>query len=251
MSADFHDHFSGHADEYAAARPTYPVELFDYLARLSPSRRCAWDCATGSGQAAVALAGHFDKIIATDASWQQIEHATRRDNVHYHVAPAEVSGIASDSVDLITIAQAIHWFDFDRFHAEVRRVAVDQAIVAAWTYGLTSITAEVDAIVQDFYTGEINPYWPPERSHIESDYRDIPFPYDQCTPTMFEMKVEWSARALLAYLRTWSSVKRFQADTGRDPVSKIAPAIHRAWGKGLRPVRWPLILKVGRVMRDA
>ena len=232
MSSTFHDHFSGHASDYAAARPTYPAELFDYLAGLSPSRNCAWDCATGSGQAAVALATHFDAVIATDASEQQITHASPADKVHYHVAPAERSGIASNSVDLITIAQALHWFDFDRFHAEVRRVAVGNAIVAAWAYGLTRVTPAVDRIVQEFYGGDIGPYWPPERSYIDNDYREIPFPYEPCAPTTFEMQVEWTADALLAYLRTWSSVKRFQAETARDAVGEIAPEIHRAWAQG-------------------
>ena len=249
MSTRFPDHFSGHANEYAAARPTYPTALFEYLASVSPAHARAWDCATGSGQAAVELAKSFKSVIATDASAQQIKHATPADNVDYRMASAEASNIETHSVDLITVAQALHWFDFDRFHAEVKRVAVPDAIVAFWSYRLTAVNSEVDDIIQRFYCGAINPYWPPERSHVESEYRDIPFPYQALKPPQFEMHAKWGVDDILAYLRTWSAVKRYEAANGEDPVTAIEAAMRKAWGSGAKKVTWPLTLKVGRVGR--
>ncbi|MGK0184627.1 MAG: hypothetical protein ACI9R3_000401 [Verrucomicrobiales bacterium] len=246
MSVHFSDHFSGHASEYAKARPTYPSALFRYLSDLAPANDCAWDCATGSGQAAVALSDQFTSVIATDASAEQIAQATPAANVDYRIAPAEASGIEPDSVDLVTVAQAVHWFDFSRFFMEVDRVTKERAVIALWSYGLTRINVEVDAIISTFYESEISSYWPKERSHVESEYRDIPFPYESCNPPEFVMSVDWSADDLLAYLRTWSSVKRFEAATGHDPVFEITDDIRNAWIGNTCSVIWPLILRVGR-----
>lgn len=246
MDKAFPDHFSGHAAEYAKARPRYPTELYDYLAQLAPGKKCAWDCATGSGQAAAALAERFESVIATDASAQQISQATQVSNVTYQVAQAEDCGIESGSVDLITVAQAVHWFDFDRFYDEVKRVAAPRAVIALWSYGLTRVNNRVDAIVDDFYRGEIADFWPEQRSHVDSEYKSIPFPFSPCTSPEFEMSAEWSADEFLAYLRTWSSVKRFEAALGRDPVERIASAIEDAWLCEVCRVSWPLILRVGR-----
>ena len=69
------DHFSAHAQNYARFRPTYPTELFAWLASQSPGHRLAWDCGTGNGQAALGLADHFVHVHATDLSPQQLAQA--------------------------------------------------------------------------------------------------------------------------------------------------------------------------------
>ena len=243
----FKDHFSGHAADYASHRPTYPRELFDFLAGLVGNRALAWDCATGNGQAAAALAESFDCVIATDASAEQIESAVGLpDNVQLRVAPAEDSGIANGSVDLVTVAQALHWFDFDAFYAEVNRVLAPGGVLAVWSYGLTRISPAVDALIDEFYRGEIDAYWPPERDYVDAEYRGIPFPFEEVEVPAFSMSVEWGADELLNYLRTWSSVRRCMAALGGDPVGDLEPAMKAAWGEGERQVRWPLIFRVGR-----
>ena len=239
---EFKDHFSGHAADYASHRPTYPGELFEFLAGLVPRRSLAWDSATGSGQAAVALAGWFDRVIGTDASAQQIASAACvPGNLELRVAKAEDSGLPDRSVDLVTVAQALHWFDFAAFYAEVRRVLAPGGALAVWCYELTRVSPEVDVIIDRFYRGKINAFWPPERGHIESGYREIPFPFQQVVDVPeFSMAVEWTADDLLNYLQTWSAVRRYIAVLGDDPVGDLEPELQAAWGGGRRSCagRW-------------
>ena len=245
----FKDHFSGHAADYASHRPTYPAGLFDYLSRLVGARRLAWDCATGNGQAARVLAGCFEKVIATDASVGQIESASGLpENVALRVATAEASGISGSSADLITVAQALHWFEFESFYAEVRRVLAPAGVLAVWSYELTRVSSDIDVLIDAFYRGEIEPFWPPERAHVESGYRTVPFPFDEVQGVPeFSMTVSWRADQLLDYLRTWSAVRRCMAESGSDPVSGLEPELKRVWGDGSREVRWPLNVRVGRL----
>ncbi len=147
----FRDHFSGHADRYEAFRPDYPAELFDYLASIAPGHELAWDCATGNGQAALGVAPYFASVIATDASARQIEQARPRENVRYSVSPASDAPTPDASVDMVTVAQALHWFDLPAFYTEVRRVARHDAVLAVWCYEMHSIIPEVDAIVSALY----------------------------------------------------------------------------------------------------
>ena len=175
----FKDHFSGHAADYAKFRPNYPPKLFDYLASISPERELAWDCATGSGQAAVGLAEHFANVIATDASAQQIESAQRHTGIKYRVAPSEASGIEQGSVDLILVAQALHWFDMDRFFTEAKRVSKESGILAVSTYTHVSVNPEIDEILSKFYRETTGPYWPPERDLVETNFESIRFPFPE------------------------------------------------------------------------
>jgi ubiquinone/menaquinone biosynthesis C-methylase UbiE len=243
------DHFSGHADRYEAFRPTYPEALFAYLSSLCPLRELAWDCATGNGQAAVALAAYFEEIIATDASQQQIDHARARVNIHYHVAPADNAPVADASVDLVTVAQALHWFDLSRFYAEVRRVTRPDGVVAVWCYQLHSITAEIDAIVNHYYADIVGADWPPERRLVEEGYKTLAFPFDEITPPAFQMVHRWDLSQVLGYLGSWSATQRYQKRTGADPLELIRSELTAAWGDpgAPRDVTWPLHLRVGRV----
>ena len=180
MSQVFHDHFSGVANRYADFRPHYPVALFDHLATLVPQGSAVWDCACGNGQATLDLAARFNRIIATDASREQIASAMPHPKVEYRVAPAAQSGLPDQSVALVTVAQALHWFDFDRFYAEVRRVLTPNGVIAVWAYGINTVEGDdTNQLVQDFYSKTVGPYWPPERRFVEEGYRTIPFPPSQ------------------------------------------------------------------------
>jgi len=242
----FKDHFSKQVTDYARFRPGYPRELFDYLASIAPSSQLAWDCGTGNGQAAVGLASVFDAVIATDASEKQITSATLHERVDYRVAPAEDSGIDSGTVDLIMVAQALHWFDLDRFYVEAQRVLKPDGVLAASAYNLLHVEPAIDEIVNRYYYEVVGPFWPPERRLVEQ-FADLPFPFHESDPQKFEMTAHWNLNHLLGYLRTWSSTQRFIAANQRDPLEEIANELHAAWGnaKKKRRVVWPLTLRVG------
>lgn len=245
VPSSFKDHFSGHADRYAAFRPTYPDALFEFLAECCHERRHAWDCATGNGQTAIVLTRFFDRISATDASAAQIQAAKAHPNIDYQVASAEASGLAEASVDLITVSQALHWFDLDRFFDEALRVLVPGGVLAAWSYGLCTVDAACDAIILGLYT-HIDEYWPPERQLVDEGYRRIVLPMAAIPAPGFEMTARWRVDAMLGYLRTWSASQRYLRDLGSDPVRSIEDALWQAWGDQAREVRWPLALKLGR-----
>jgi SAM-dependent methyltransferase len=245
----FKDHFSGLAAQYSAFRPSYPPVLFDYLAQLCRERRQAWDCACGNGQATVALAKHFDAVIATDASPQQLSAAPPLGNVTYRVAPAEASGIDSSSVDLVTVAQALHWFDLDSFYGEAQRVLAPSGVVAAWSYGVLHVEgAGIDALVQEFYRDIVGPYWPPERQIVEDGYRGLAFPFAEVSAPSFNMEERWERAHLLGYLRSWSATGRYVGTQGVDPVVALEKRLEPVWvdDSAVRKVTWPVAMRVGR-----
>lgn len=241
----FKDHFSGHAGAYAAHRPMYPAALFEYLADCCQSRRHAWDCATGNGQTALALADSFERVTATDASSAQIEAARIHPKIEYRVATAESSGLAAHSVDLITVSQALHWFDIERFFDEAVRVLASGAVLAAWSYDLCSVDPACDAVILSLYRG-IDEYWPPERRIVEDRYRAIELPMPALASPDFQMTTDWTVEAMLGYLRTWSACQHYLRERGADPVDSIEQPLRSLWGSGSREVRWPLALKIGR-----
>lgn len=243
------DHFSRQAAQYRASRPGYPPALSAFLADLVPARDRALDCATGSGQAAAALAAHFAEVVATDVSLQQLARAEPVANVRYLAADAECLPLRAGSVDLITVAQALHWFATETFYAEVRRIARPGAVIAAWSYGLARIDPAVDAVVDRLYGDIVGTYWPPERLLVESGYRDLPFPFEPIAAPAFGLHDRWSLPRLLTYLASWSAVQRCKDATGRDPLDAVSQSLSAAWGdvRALRPIEWPLALRVGRV----
>ncbi len=248
MVSAFADHFSGHAADYARYRPGYPAALFAFLADCCAHHEHAWDCGTGNGQAARALAAHFQQVTATDASAPQLAHATPHERVTYQVAAAEQSPLPDHSADLITVAQALHWFDLDAFYAEVRRVAKPDGVLAVWTYSLLTVTPAVDAAVQRYYDF-LDDYWPPERRHVEARYESLPFPFEPLETPTFAHEAAWTFRDLLGYLGTWSAAKRYQQAHAHDPVLPFREALATAWGDAAQTqaVRWELALRVGRV----
>lgn len=246
----FHDHFSGHAAGYAQARPTYPDDLFDWLATQCAQRDLAWDAGCGNGQAALALAARFAHVVATDPSAEQIAQAPAHARIGYRVEPAEAPTLDDASVDLVTVAQAMHWFDLDRFHAAVRRVLRPDGVIAVWTYGLSNVDREVDAVFRRLYDDVLGAYWPAERRHVENGYAELAFPYAAIAAPSFAMACRWTLAQYLAYLRTWSATQRYVRAMGEDPVQGLAADFADAWGDPAqaRYVRWPLGLRVGRVL---
>ena len=245
----FKDHFSGHAAAYAQARPTYPRELFQWLADQCLHHDLAWDVGCGNGQASLALAHHFERVHASDPSAEQIAAAPQDPRIHWRVEPAEHCSLHNHTVDLVTVAQAYHWFDVHRFCSEAQRVMRPGAVIAIWSYGLTRVDRAVDAAIHALYEGVLGPYWPPERRHVEDGYRHLHFPFEPISEVPhFGMSQAWDLAALLAYLRTWSAAQRFARDTGRDAVAEATPAITAAWGDpaAVREVYWPLSLRAGR-----
>jgi ubiquinone/menaquinone biosynthesis C-methylase UbiE len=245
----FKDHFSKLAAQYAQFRPHYPAALFDLLAQIAPARRCAWDCACGTGQATVDLAARFESVIGTDASAQQIANATSNPRVTYRVAPAERSGIASDSVDLVAVAQALHWFDQVAFYAEVQRVLRADGVLAVWSYGVIHVDeAALDSLLQHFYAHTVGPFWPAERRLVEEGYRSIPFPFARLPTPALAMQEQWSLPQLLGYVRSWSATGRYVTQHNTDPVVQLQEQLEALWGGETtkRMVSWPLTLLFGR-----
>ena len=242
----FKDHFSKQAADYAKFRPRYPHEMFEYLGSLAPSRKLAWDCGTGNGQAAVGLVSVFDRVIATDASEKQIANAEPHERVEYRMVSAEESGLESGTIDLIMVAQALHWFDLDRFYDEVRRVLKKNSVLAASAYNLLHVEPAIDEVINRYYYEVVGPFWPPERVLIEK-FEELPFPFSEIQAPSFEMIGQWNLEHLVGYLRSWSATQRFIAANKRDPLEAIADDLRAAWGDPgqMRKVVWPLILRVG------
>ena len=247
--SSFSDHYSLIASRYASFRPGYPPALFAWLASVAPDRHRAWDCGTGSGQAAVPLADHFAHVVATDPSAQQLAHASIRSGVHYAAMAAERSALSDGSVSLVSVAQALHWFDQPAFYAEARRTLVAGGVLAVWSYGLLTLHDHaLDDIVRRFHGETVGPYWPPERRLVDEGYRSLQLPFERVDAPPFSMGADWTLDHFAGYLSTWSAVQRARAATGQDPVAGVVETLRAAWGRAAdeRRVEWPLTLHVGR-----
>ncbi|MBF9237152.1 class I SAM-dependent methyltransferase [Hymenobacter sp. BT683] len=241
------DRFSTQAADYARYRIHYPVELYDWLLPQVTSRERAWDCATGNGQVAVVLADHFVRVDATDLSEKQLAQAPPRPNLHYQTARAEQTPFPDQRFDLITVAQAVHWFEHEAYHREVRRVARPGAVLAEWGYGLVNISPEIDPLIRHFHDVVMGPYWDANRWHIDEEYARISFPFAAVQRAHFAVRRQWSADWFLQYLRTWSSVAKYQQERSEDPVALIEDAVKEKWGAGEREVVFPVFARAGRV----
>jgi SAM-dependent methyltransferase len=243
------DHFSAHAADYARYRPSYPPELLAWLAHQCPTRDLAWDCATGNGQAAKALAGHFQHVVATDLSVEQIGQVCPDPRIDYRVAPAEASGLADDCCDLISVAQALHWFCTDAFYAETKRVLKPGGLFAAWTYSLLRGEPELNTLVEDFYRNTVGRFWSPERRWVDLGYREMPFPFTEISVPEFEIRLEWNLADLLAYLGTWSATQHCIRETGIDPCVALGEQLLLVWPRPetRKTIIWPIALRCGRL----
>ncbi|TDR14648.1 class I SAM-dependent methyltransferase [Marinicella litoralis] len=247
-SIPFKDHFSVQAEDYSIYRPEYPAELYQWLASLCEETKLAWDCATGNGQAAVALTNQFSYVIGTDASESQIYRAMIYPRVEYEVGLAHQSPHKDHSVDLITVAQALHWFDFDLFFKEVNRVGKTNAVLAVWCYELHQITPAVDAVIKSYYDDIIGDFWPAERKHIEQAYNSIDFPFETIKAPKCSMHKQWTFEHLLGYLGTWSATQKYLATHGKDPREQLVEPLKTAWGQDdTKLITWPVTIKTFRI----
>jgi len=248
------DHFENVAQYYGEFRPKYPLRLFETIVKEAPSRQHCWDCATGSGQAAVALAEMFESVTATDASTSQLENSEAHDRVVYRVAPAESSGLRAESVDLITVAQALHWFPLDAFFQECQRVLKPGGILAIWSYGLLTTNEEkLDQLIQHYFSKIVGPYWPPERSLVDECYRSVRLPFDELDigelkENPLAIKEEWSLVQMKGYLRSWSASGYYLKALGKDPLENISEKLDTAWGvqSEYRTINWTLTLRLAK-----
>lgn len=246
MAIEFKDHFSENSEGYKNYRPKYPDELFSHLSSMTNSHDRAWDCATGSGQSAINLAGYYAEVIATDASKPQIEHAIKHNRIKYRVASAENSNIESSSVDLTTVAQALHWFHIDSFSKEVYRVLKPGGILAVWTYNLMSVSEKIGEIIHHLYKSILGDYWPPERALVEEGYNSVELPFTELESPVFCMSTEWDLTQLSGYLRTWSAVKEYERRVGMNPIEKVYSDLLNEWGepKEAKFISWPLKVRL-------
>lgn len=246
---DKKDNFSRQAATYASFRPGYPEELYDFIYQHCNAFDRAWDCATGNGQAAVLLAEKFKEVQATDISKTQIEHAVQHDNITYTVEEAERTSFVDDSFDLVTIAQALHWLDHDKFYKEVKRVGKNNALFAAWGYNLPQFNEQTDAIIHQFYHQAVGNYWDEERKHVDTSYKNITFPFEPILCPDFSISYEWNVDRLLGYLRSWSAVQHHIRDRGTDPVTLIEEGLKMLWGSERHTVTFPIFMKLGKIIK--
>lgn len=246
---EFRDHFSNHSDDYARFRPGYPEELYDFLTSLLPDSGTAWDCATGNGQAAVSLARRLRFVVATDASHRQLACAHRDPKVGYVGALADATPLRDASIDLVTVALALHWFDLDGFYDEVRRVVNPGGVLACWTYHVQRVDAKVDAVVRRLYSDVLGDYWAPEIRHVETGYQSLAFPFEEIPSPPFRVAERWDLARLAEFVGTWSASRRYFEATGRKAVDEVWDELAEAWGESreTREIVWDLHLRVGRL----
>lgn len=243
----FADHFSATAGAYRAFRPTYPDRLFGRISAACSRRELAWECGAGSGQATGGLVAHFRRVVATDASLAQLS-GLRVPGASPVACLAEAAPLADGCVDLVAVAQALHWFRLDAFYAEVERVARPGAVVAAWTYSFPTVGPDVDPVLLRFASEEVGPWWPEERRHVDDGYRTLPFPFEARAVEEFETVRSLTSAEVLGWIGTWSAVRRAREALGRDPLEGLREAWREAWPTdgSRRTVRWPVRLLLGR-----
>ncbi len=246
--SQFKDHFSSASNNYKTYRPNYPSELFTWLASQCKDTASVWDCGTGSGQAAVEHSKHFSQVLATDASDAQIKQAEPRGNITYKVSPAEELDAPDNCFDLITVAQAIHWFNLPKFFETVDRVLKPGGLLAIWGYQFIHTDTEIDKLISHFHTNIVGPYWPIERKLLNEGYKDISFPYIRLPTPEFSMEATWNLSQLTGYLDTWSAVKEYERINNHNPTKDIAGQLEQLWGKSseAKSITWPLIMYLGK-----
>lgn len=247
------DNFSKQAKGYSKFRPVYPNALFNEILSHVNDRRSCWDCATGNGQIASVMSDHFNEIVATDISDSQLESAVRKPNINYLNCRAEQTPFNDNSFDLITVGQAIHWFDFEAFNAEVKRVSRPNGVIAIIGYGLMYANDAFDELLLKFYNEKIGKYWDPERKHIDSRYASVPFPFEEINLSRnYSIDVKWNRDKLEGYLNTWSSVNRYISQNGQNPVDSFVQELNKSgvWNEDQwLDVHFPLFIKLGRIRK--
>ena len=245
------DNFSTQSGNYAKYRPGYPAAFFEYLNSLIPIKESAWDCGTGNGQIAFELAKTFRNVFATDISQSQLDNALQADNIHYSLQPAEKTNFENNKFDLVTVGQAIHWFDFEKFYEEARRTTKENALICVIGYGGIEVSEQIDQLKKDFYTNVVGPYWDKERKYVDEDYKTIPFPFEEIEVPVFVNKLHWSLEKYTGYINTWSAVKKFVKETGINPVEKLHKELEAHWEKGKeKEIRFPFFTRLGIISKS-
>lgn len=241
--------YSSFAKEYAQTRPSYPSELFSYLASLLDRRTLAWDCATGNGQAALELAPYFERVIATDISTEQLRHSVPHPQITYRVAQAEQSGLDGQSVDLLTVATALHWFDLDRFYSEACRVVRPGGVLAAWTYHVGYMEPPFNEVMERFYRDVVSPYFASGARLVDDRYEGIALPGDAVNVGEYCASAAWNLDQMLTFIAHWSGSQQYMKVRGENPVALIANELAQVWGERDRvhTVRWPMYLRLSRL----
>ncbi|MDX2045673.1 MAG: class I SAM-dependent methyltransferase [Chitinophagaceae bacterium] len=244
------DLFSGQSADYARYRPSYPIELIEYITAFVKEKNKVWDCATGNGQAAVLLAPHFKQVCASDLSAKQIQQATAHPKVVYTVCQAEQTPYDDNSFDLITVAQAYHWLNFDAFAKEAERVSKPGGTIAVWCYGLFFTEDDnMNRLIKDFYTGTVGPYWDKERKYIDEELKTVPFPYKEAeVKKSFSITVNWDINDVCGYISSWSSVQHFIKERGFNPLDELCSQLH-AYDKdnSRKDFQFPVYLRIGKI----
>ena len=242
------DNFSQQAAGYAKYRPQYPEALFTYIVDFVKEKNCAWDCGTGNGQTAKELCKYFTIVFATDISQKQMDNAYQADNIFYSLQPAEKTNLTENSIDLITVSQALHWFDFEKFYAEVNRVAKPNAVIAVWTYSLLQISPGINTVIENYHFNTLANYWDAERKYVDANYATIPFPFNEIVSPPFEIKLQWSLQDLEGYFYTWSALQKFITANNYSPVDALMEQIKPLWGKDeKREIIFPAHLRLGTI----
>jgi SAM-dependent methyltransferase len=246
------DYFSGHAKLYATFRPTYPVALYEFIYKnLKTAKSVAWDCATGNGQVAAQLSKDFEKVFATDISQNQLENAHQKRNIIYSVSPAEKTSFTDNQFDLITVGQALHWFNLDAFYREVKRVGKNDGLLAVWGYSVCSVNPEIDLLLLNFYNSVVGPYWDSARKLVDDHYASISFPFEEIASPEFQLRVEWTLDEFLGYLRTWSATQKYTQLNNHDPIPDFALTLKPWWkANERRKINFPVFLKLGIIKNE-
>jgi len=246
---EFKDFFSEQSTEYAKYRPRYPDELFEYLSSITNEHKKAWDCAAGNGQAALSLTHYFDEVIATDASEKQIQNATGHPKIKYMVASAENSGIESNSVDLLTVATAIHWFNLAKFYAEAKRTLKPEGTLAIWNYASSNVNEAVDSVTDHYMNEIVGSYAAPDFWRGVNSETDIDFPFDRIKTPDFKIRQNWSFRDYINYIMTWSPTRNYIKQKKSNPLEIIFDVFKKAWGdeNEKKEIIWKLTLKAAKV----
>lgn len=245
----FKDNFSKQSSAYQKYRPSYPKELFLFLSNLTDKHDLAWDCGTGNGQSALGLTVYFEKVYATDPSEEQIANAAPHPKITYKIEKAESTDLDDKSVDLITVAQAMHWFDFEIFFSEVKRVLKPEGIIAVWTYGLPKISTEIDKLILHFQDKIVGEFWQKENQFVSEEYTTIPFPFNEIETPSFTFEKEITLEDLKGLLDSWSATQRYMKQNGKNPIHEIEPKLNKLWKnpKTKKLTIWSIYMKVGSI----
>jgi SAM-dependent methyltransferase len=242
------DNFSSVAGSYATYRPEYPASLYNFIFNYCKNKESAWDCGTGNGQVAIKLAGYFQRIYATDISQEQINNAFCNDRITYKVEAAESCSFPDQSFDLITVGQAVHWFDFSKFYAQVKRTLKPNGLLAIIGYGLIQSDDDVNKVLVDLYRNTLGKFWDPERKYIDEQYKTIPFPFYEIEIPVFSIEVKWNLNQLLGYLQTWSAVQHYRKENKQDPIQKIQTNLAIVFkNEEIKKMEFPVFLRLGKL----